>query len=110
MAIDPDLAVMMQDSATFYAESSRDAYGKTTFSGTAQAIIGRVSYKTQMMKDLQGRDVISVGKFSSYGAIATAITVKHKMVVGGVTVPIVAVHSITDETDAEHHVIIYFGA
>jgi hypothetical protein len=32
------------------------------------------------------------------------------MVVEGITVPIIAVDPITDETDAEHHVIIYFGA
>jgi hypothetical protein len=32
------------------------------------------------------------------------------MVVDGITVPIIAVDSITDETDLEHHVIVYFGA
>jgi hypothetical protein len=110
MAIDPELAEMMQDSATFYAESSRDAYGKTTFSGTSQTVTGRLAYKTQMMKDVNGRDVVSIGKFSSYGAVSPSITVKHKMVVDGATVPIVAVDSITDETDLEHHIIVYFGA
>lgn len=110
MAVDPELAEIMQDTATFNAESSRDEYGKTTFSGTAQTETGRLSYKTQIMKDINGRDVVSVGKFSSNGAVSPSITVKHKMIVDGITVPIIAVHSITDETDLEHHVIVYFGA
>ena len=106
-AIYSKVAEFMTDSVNFYPKSSVDKYNKPTFSGTATTVTGRLIYDTTKSKDIQGTEVVDIGRFITYGP-ATSITVNHKMVVGADTFTINAVDNIADENGA-HHTVIRFG-
>lgn len=97
----------MTDSVSFYPKSSTDKYGKATFSGTAVTVLGRLIYGREKNRDVQGTEVVDLGRFITYGP-ATSITVNHKMVVGADTFTINSVSGIKDENGA-HHTVIRFG-
>lgn len=105
-AIYSKVAEFMTDSVNFYPKSSVDKYNKTTF-GTVTTVTGRLIYDTIKSKDVQGSEVVDIGRFITYGP-ATSITVSHKMVVGADTFTINAVDNIADENGA-HHTVIRFG-
>jgi len=96
----------MTDSVVFTAKASVDKYNKPTFSGNT-TVTGRLIYDTTKSKDVQGVEVVDIGRFITYGP-ATSITVSHRMVVGADTFIINAVDNISDENGA-HHTVIRFG-
>lgn len=106
-AIYSKVAEFMTDSVNFYAKSSVDKYNKTTFSGTATTVTGRLIYDTAKSKDVQGTEVVDIGRFITYGPAST-ITVNHKMVYGSDTFTINNVDNIADENGA-HHTVVRFG-
>jgi hypothetical protein len=63
--------------------------------------------ETTKYKDVQGQEVVDIGRFITNGP-ATTITVGHKMVVGADTFTINGVDNIADENGA-HHTVIRFG-
>lgn len=105
-AIYSKVAEFMTDSVVFTAKASVDKYNKPTFSGDT-TVTGRLIYDTIKSKDVQGVEVIDIGRFITYGP-ATSITVGHKMVVGADTFTINAVDNLADENGA-HHTVIRFG-
>lgn len=109
MAIDPDLLELMPDSVTLYAYSSTDAYGNRTRSATGVPFQCRLMFKTQLMKDDKGRDVVSAGRAILYGD-ASGVTVESKIELpDGTTPPILSVSGVTDETGLNHHTVVFFG-
>ena len=106
-AIYSKVSEFMTDTVSFYAKSSVDKYNKPTFSGTATSVTGRLIYDTTKSKDVQGEEVVDIGRFITNGP-ATSITVSHKMVVGADTFTINAVDNLADENGA-HHTVIRFG-
>jgi len=105
-AIYSKVAEFMTDSVTFTAKTSVDKYNKATFSGDT-IVTGRLIYETTKSKDVQGIEVIDIGRFITKGPAIT-ITAGHKMVVGADTFTINAVDNIADENGA-HHTVIRFG-
>lgn len=105
-AIYSKVAEFMTDSVVFTAKASVDKYNKPTFSGDT-TVTGRLIYDTIKSKDVQGVEVVDIGRFVTYGP-ATSITVGHKMVVGADTFTINAVDNLADENGA-HHTVIRFG-
>jgi len=105
-AIYTKVAEFMTDSVVFTAKASVDKYNKPTFSGNT-TVTGRLIYDTTKSKDVQGVEVVDIGRFITYGP-ATSITVSHRMVVGADTFIINAVDNISDENGA-HHTVIRFG-
>ena len=106
-AIYNKVAEFMTDSVAFTAKDSVDKYNKPTFSATSTTVTGRLIYDTTKSKDVQGIEVVDIGRFITKGP-ATTITVGHKMVVGADTFTINAVDNIADENGA-HHTVIRFG-
>jgi len=106
-AIYSKVAEFMTDTVNFYSKSSVDKYNKPTFSGSATTVTGRLIYDTMKSKDIQGVEVVDLGRFITKGP-ATSITVSHKMVVGTDTFTVNAVDNIADENGA-HHTVIRFG-
>ena len=94
------------DSVVFTARASVDKYNKPTFSGNT-TVTGRLIYETVKSKDVQGQEIVDVGRFITNGP-ATTITLAHRMVVGADTFTINAVDNISDENGA-HHTVIRFG-
>jgi hypothetical protein len=106
-AIYNKVAEFMTDSVSFTAKASVDKYNKTTFANSSTTVTGRLIYDTIKSKDVQGIEVVDIGRFITKGP-ATTITVGHKMVVGADTFTINAVDNIADENGA-HHTVIRFG-
>lgn len=106
-AIYNKVAEFMTDTVSFYAKSSVDKYNKTTFSGSATSVAGRLIYDTVKSRDVQGTEVVDIGRFITQGP-QTSITVNHKMVIGADTFTINGVDNIADENGA-HHTVIRFG-
>ena len=106
-AIYNKVAEFMTDTVSFYAKSTVDKYNKTTFSNNASSVVGRLIYDTLKSRDVQGTEVVDIGRFITKGP-QTSITVNHRMVVGADTFTINAVDNIADENGA-HHTVIRFG-
>jgi len=106
-AIYNKVAEFMTDSVSFTAKASVDKYNKTTFDNSSTTVTGRLIYDTTKSKDVQGIEVVDIGRFITKGP-ATTITVGHRMVVGADTFTINAVDNIADENGA-HHTVIRFG-
>jgi hypothetical protein len=108
-AIYDKVAEFMTDTVVFTPKASVDKYNKTTF-GAAQTNVtatGRLIYDTTRSRDVQGIEVVDIGRFITRGP-RTTITVSHRMVVGADTFTINAVDNIADENGA-HHTVIRFG-
>ena len=105
-AIYSKVAEFMTDSVVFTAKASVDKYNKPTFSGNT-TVTGRLIYDTVKSKDVQGIEVVDIGRFITKGP-ATTITVSHRMVVGADTFTINALDQLSDENGA-HHTVIRFG-
>lgn len=101
------VAEFMTDSVVFTAKASVDKYNKPTFSNTNTTVTGRLIYDTVKSKDVQGIEVVDIGRFITYGP-ATSITVNHRMVVGADTFTINGVDNLKDE-NGDHHTVIRFG-
>ena len=97
----------MTDTVSFYAKSTVDKYNKTTFSNDASSVVGRLIYDTLKSRDVQGTEVVDVGRFITKGP-QTSITVNHKMVIGADTFTINSIDNIKDE-NGDHHTVIRFG-
>mgnify|MGYP006950305655 FL=1 len=108
-AIYTKVAEFMTDSVVFTPRASVDKYNKPTFgaSNTNVTVTGRLIYDTTKSKDVQGIEVVDIGRFITLGPAST-ITLGHRMVVGADTFTINAVDNISDENGA-HHTVIRFG-
>lgn len=106
-AIYNKVAEFMTDTVSFYAKSTVDKYNKSTFAASPTSVVGRLIYDTVKSRDVQGTEVVDIGRFITKGP-ATSITVNHKMVVGADTFTVNSVDNIADENGA-HHTVIRFG-
>ena len=106
-AIYTKVAEFMTDSVVFTAKASVDKYNKPTFANTSTTVTGRLIYDTTKSRDVQGTEVVDIGRFITKGP-QTSITVNHRMVVGADTFTINAIDNIADENGA-HHTVIRFG-
>lgn len=106
-AIYSKVAEFMTDSVVFTAKASVDKYNKPTFSASSTTVTGRLIYDTVKSKDVQGVEVVDIGRFITYGP-QTSITVNHRMVVGADTFTINGVDNLKDE-NGDHHTVIRFG-
>lgn len=106
--IDSAFLEMMPDTVTFYAEASKDKYGKSTFSQTATNVKGRVIYQTQKITNEQGEDDVIGGRVYLYGDYSN-ITVGHKIDLPNGKSPVIK--SVENKTDngGVHHTIVTFG-
>ena len=105
-AIYTKVAEFFTDSVVFTAWASVDKYNKPTFSGNT-TVTGRLINEVTKSKDVQGQEIVDVGRFITNGP-ATTITLGHRMVVGADTFTLNAVDNISDENGA-HHTVIRFG-
>ena len=106
-AIYDKVAEFMTDTVSFYAKSTVDKYNKSTFSASPSSVVGRLIYDTVKSRDVQGTEVVDIGRFITKGP-QTSITVNHKMVVGADTFTINSIDNIKDE-NGDHHTVIKFG-
>lgn len=105
-AIFPKVVEFMTDTVVFTAKASVDKFNRPTFTGNTTAT-GRLIFDTNKSKDVQGIEVVDVGRFISNGPF-TSLTVGHRMVVGAEIFNINSVDQLSDENGA-HHTVVRFG-
>ena len=106
-AIYTKVAEFMTDTVVFTGQSAVDKYNKPTFGGAVVTATGRLVYETTKSKDVQGQEVVDIGRFITYGP-QTTLTVNHKMVSGSSTFTVNSVDQIADENGA-HQTVVRFG-
>jgi hypothetical protein len=107
MAIDADLADLMQDRVVFRAGTAIDNYGKRTYS-TAGTVIGRLIYDDMMERTDDTREFKQTGKFLTFGS--ATVDLKYRMTLPDASEAIIyAIDVMNDETGLVHHLSIKFG-
>jgi hypothetical protein len=107
MAIDTELAELMQDQVVFRAGTAIDNYGKRTYS-TAGTVTGRLIYDNMMERTDDMREFKQTGRFLTYGS--ATVDLKYRMTLPDASEAIIiGASSLTDETGNEHHMVIRFG-
>lgn len=108
MSLDPSFLDLMPSTVTLYAQSSRDAYGKQSFSGTGTAVRCRVVPESKVMRTADGREVVSTGRVLCYGT--PTVTTDHRLVLPDGSDAIVLGVQVQNDEDGAHHTVITFGA
>lgn len=107
MTIEAAFLDLMPSTVTWYSVASTDAYGKRTFSGTAQTQRCRVQIARNVTRDADGKEVMEDGKVYFYGT--STITVNDRLVLpDGSTQVILNVETRNDQTGA-HVTVLSFG-
>lgn len=107
MAIERSLVELMQQSVTVAPYSSVNDYGEATY-GTGVAYTCRISGKSRLLHDAQGREWLVVNTITL--SSAPALSPRDKVTLAdGSTPPLLAVETVYDEAGA-HHVVLSTGA
>ena len=107
MTIETAFSVMMTQTVSVYAKTSRDAYGKGTFSGTAATFKARVQEDRDVTSGTDMREVMETGTVYAYGT--PTVTVDDKIVLPDATVCKVTQVTIVSDENGPHHTVIRFG-
>lgn len=108
MSLDPSFLDLMPSTVTIYAQSSRDAYGKQSFSATGTPVRCRVVPENRVMRTPDAREVVTAGRVICYGT-PTVDTNCRLVLPDGSDAIVLAVQVQNDEQGA-HHTVITFGA
>lgn len=96
------------ETVTIQAQSSKDKYGKQSFSATTTSLEGRIINETKLVRDASGQEQVVTGKVIIPGA-TTGVTLGHKLTLPDSSTPkILTVDEISDEAEV-HHTVITFG-
>lgn len=112
MSISYEFLALMPDTLTVYSQSSVDAYGKRTFSGSGTSVRCRVQFDTQQFTGSNGggetRTSKPEGRAFCYGDVA--VTTDHRLVLPDGSEAIVRSVNRARDEDGGHHTVIHFGA
>lgn len=107
MAIESLLTDLMVETITIASVSSKDAYGKHTWSAPTSINKCRVQTGSHKVLDTAGQETIAEGKV--YVPNHPSVTVNSKLTLpDGTTPPILSVDTFGDER-GDHHTVIHYG-
>lgn len=107
MTIESEYLALMPSTVTVYAKSSRDAYGKASFSGTGTSLRCRIQMDKKVTTDAENRTVTQDGTIYVYGT--TTVSTDDRLVLpDGSDKLILSVETRNDES-GPHHTVIRFG-
>lgn len=87
---------MMSDTITINAGTAIDKYGKRTYGGSNQSIQCRVIMDTQLIKDTEGQDIVSVGRAILSG-VYSSLSLGDKITLpDGKTPVIIKINTVSD--------------
>jgi hypothetical protein len=98
---------MMPSVITIYPKTSRDGYGKGTFSGSGTAVRCRIQDAQNVSSGSDTRDVIETGVIYCYGT--PTVTVDDKVVMPDSKVVKITAIDVVGDDEGLHHTIIRFG-
>ena len=115
MSLETALRDLMTQTVTLSTFGSYDSYGGGNTYGTAKTYAARVEREIKLVKDQQGREVVSnttvyVGTTSTGGTVPTGFGANGKIVLPtGDSPGILAVEIFPDEVSVVHHAVVYCG-
>lgn len=99
---------LFSQTVVLYAPSTLDAYGKRTFSASAQSFSAHFISEVKQMTTPDGRTVVSAGRVYLYGT--SDATTDYQMVINGSASPVIlSVDNLYDDA-GRHHTVITYGA
>lgn len=107
MSLDPAFLDLMPSTVTIYPQSSRDAYGKQSFSGTGTDVRCRVVPDVRMTVTETGREVVAAGRVICYGT--PTVTTNSRLVLPDGSDAVILSVQVQNDEDGAHHTVITFG-
>lgn len=107
MTIEPAFLALMPSTVTIYPQTARDAYGKQAFSVSGTAVRCRVVPSNDVVRDSNGREVVSGGRVYCYGT--PAVTVDSRLVLPDLSEPEIISVQVQNDDTGTHHTVITFG-
>ena len=107
MSLHPAFLSMMPSVITIYPKTSRDGYGKGTFSASGTAVRCRIQEDQNVTSGAESRDVIESGTIYCYGT--PTVTVDDKIVLPDAKVMKITSLNVVNDDQGLHHTIVRFG-
>lgn len=107
MTIETAFLDLMPSTVTIYSESSRDAYGKQSFSASGTAVRCRVVPESRATRTRDGREVTSSGRVYCYGT--PTVSVDSRLTLPDGSDAIVLAVQVQNDQSGAHHTVITFG-
>lgn len=95
---------LMRQTVTIAPWSSQNAYGEPAF-GTAVTYPARVVARTRMVRDTQGREVVSTA--TVYLGAAPTLSVKDRLTLPNGETPVIAAIGDYPDERGPHHSVVY---
>jgi hypothetical protein len=107
MTIESAFLSMMPSVVTVYSKSSRDAYGKASFSASGTEVRCRVQQDRNVTSGSDKREIMETGVVYCYGVVT--VSVDDKVVLPDGTVAKITQVTTSNDDVGEHHTAIRFG-
>lgn len=107
MSIESNFRELFSESASFYAESTVDKYGKRSFSASPIVAPAHLVTETQLSRTADGREVVETGRLYLYGDVG--VTVDHKCRLQNGAEPIVIAVDTPHDQNGVHHTVVRLG-
>jgi hypothetical protein len=107
MSIESQFRELFSESASFYAESTVDKYGKRSFSASPIVAAAHLVTETELSRTPDGREVVETGRLYLYGEVD--VTVDHKVRLQNGAEPIVIAVDTPYDQNGPHHTVVRLG-
>lgn len=106
MGIESEFRELFSETVTLFPPATRDAYGGRTYGASVSAPAHLVS-ETEMVRTLDGREVVQTGKIYLYGDYS--VTTAHRVELADGSVPLVIAVDTPHDEAGPHHTVIRIG-
>lgn len=107
MSIESNYRELFSESASFYANSTIDKYGKRSFSASPVVSPAHLVVETMLSRTPDGREVVETGRLYLYGNVNVTVDYKLRLENGSEPI-IIAVDTPYDQNGA-HHTVVRLG-
>jgi len=106
VSIESNFRELFSETITYYAPATRDAYGGRTYGASATAPAHLVA-ETEMIRTLDGREIVQTGKIYLYGDYP--ITTAHKIELADGSIPLIIAVDQPHDQNGVHHTVVRIG-
>lgn len=108
MSIESNFRELFSESASFYAETAVDMYGKRSFSASPTIVApAHLVVETLLSRTPDGREVVETGRLYLYGSYD--VTVDHRVLLQSGASPIVIAVDTPHDQNGAHHTVVRLG-
>lgn len=107
MSIESDYRELFSEVVTLYPPSSTDKYGKRSFSASGVSACAHLVSDVSLARDMDGREVVEMGKVYLYGAYT--VTTDYKIVLPDGSSPVIVGVDQPHDQNGAHHTVVRIG-